>query len=70
MNTFVLGLLILCLWVRAWQILLIHLLYPQLGSSMQFRLDEINKIKNYLIAYIRERETMCKALSKYIAAFD
>ena len=37
---------------------------------MQFRLDEINKIKNYFIAYIREIETMCKALSKYIAAFD
>ena len=70
MNTFVLGLMILCLWVRAWQILLIHLLYPQLGSSMQFRLDEINKIKNYFVSYIREIETMCKALSKYIAAFD
>ena len=37
---------------------------------MQFRLDEINKIKNYFVSYIREIETMCKALSKYIAAFD
>ena len=37
---------------------------------MQFSLDEINKIKDYFIAEIREKETISKMLSKYIAAFD
>ena len=34
-------------------------MYPQLENVMQFMLDKINKIKDYFIAEIRERETLC-----------
>ena len=44
-------------------------MYPQLDIAMQFRLDKINKIKDYFVAEISERETMSKRLSKYVAAF-
>ena len=36
----------------------------------KFRLDEINKIKDYLNAEIKERKDIVKKNSKYIAAFD
>ena len=36
----------------------------------KFRLDEINKIKDYLNAEIKERKDIVKKISKYIDAFD
>ena len=41
-----------------------------LNDQTKFRLNEINKIKDYFNADIQERKTMSKKLSKYIAAFD
>ena len=49
-------------------------IYPNLSSTplnkQQFRLNKINKMKDYFIADIEERELMSKRLSKYIASFD
>ena len=45
-------------------------MYPNLTDQTQFRLNNINKIKDYFIPEIRERETMSKRLGKYIAAID
>ena len=39
-------------------------------NNQQFRLNKINEIKNTFIAEIKERELMCKRLSKYIISFD
>ena len=36
----------------------------------KFRLDEINKIKDYLNGEIKERKDIVKKISKYIVAFD
>ena len=36
----------------------------------KFRLDEVNKIKDYLNAEIKERKDIVKKISKYIVAFD
>ena len=36
----------------------------------KFRLDEINKIKDYLNAEVKERKDIVKKVSKYIVAFD
>ena len=36
----------------------------------KYRLDEINKIKDYLNSEIKERKDIVKKISKYIAAFD
>ena len=41
-----------------------------LSDRAKFRLNEINKIKDYFNSEIQERKTMSKKLSKYIAAFD
>ena len=41
-----------------------------LSDQTKFRLNEINKIKDYLNSEIQERKTIGKKLSKYIAAFD
>ena len=41
-----------------------------ISNDQQFRINKINKIKDYFIAEIRERELMSKDLSKYIASFD
>ena len=41
-----------------------------LNDQTKFRLNEINKIKDYFNFEIQERKTMSKKLSKYIAAFD
>ena len=48
--------------------------YPKLDRSLsedqKFRLNKINEIKDYLVAEIKERESMSKRLSKYIAFFN
>ena len=41
-----------------------------LNDQTRFRLNEINRIKDYFYSEIQERKTMSKKLSKYIAAFD
>ena len=47
-----------------------HLDAIPLSDQTKFRLNEINKIKDYFNSEIQERKTMSKKLSKYIAAFD
>ena len=42
----------------------------QLSDLTKFRLDEINKTKDYLNAEIKERKDIVKKISKYIVAFD
>ena len=42
----------------------------ELDDLTKFRLDEINKIKYYLNAEIKERKGIVKKISKYIVAFD
>ena len=41
-----------------------------LSDQTKFRLNEINKIKNYFNSEIQEEKIMSKKLSKYNAAFD
>ena len=41
-----------------------------LSDQTKFRLNEINKIKDYVNAEIQERKIMSKKLNKYIAALD
>ena len=41
-----------------------------LSDQTTFRLNEINKIKDYFNFEIQERKTMSKRLSKCISAFD
>ena len=41
-----------------------------MSDQTKFRLNEINKIKDYFNSEIQERKTISKKLSKYIAAFD
>ena len=43
---------------------------PRLSEDQKFRLNRINEIKDYLVAEIKERESMSKRLSKYITFFD
>ena len=45
-------------------------IYPNSNDQQQFRLNKVNKIKDYFIAEIKERELMSKRLSKYISFFD
>ena len=51
-----------------------HNTYPNLSATtlndQQCRLNKINEIKDYFAAEIKERESMSKRLSKYIASFD
>ena len=42
----------------------------ELNDLAKFRLDEINKIKDYFNAEIKERKDIVKKISKYIVAFD
>ena len=42
----------------------------ELNDLTKFRLDEINKIKDYLNTEIKERKDIVKNISKYIVAFD
>ena len=44
--------------------------YSNLNAQTKFRLDQINKIKDYFNSEIQRRRIMSKKLSKYIAAFD
>ena len=44
-------------------------LSANMSNDQQFRLNKINEIKDYFVAEIRERESMSKNLSKYIASF-
>ena len=37
-------------------------------NEQQFRLNKINKIKDYFLAEIREKELISKTISKYIAS--
>ena len=43
---------------------------PSPKDVTKFRLDEINKIKDYLNAEIKERKDIVKKISKYVVAFD
>ena len=49
-------------------------IYPNLATNVsneqQFRLNKINKTKDYVLAEIRERELISKNLSKYISSLD
>ena len=42
----------------------------ELNDLTKVRLDEINKIKDYFNAEIKERKDIVKNISKYIVAFD
>ena len=42
----------------------------ELNDLTKFRLDEINKMKDYLNSEIKERKDIIKKNSKYIVAFD
>ena len=42
----------------------------ELNEITKFRLDEINKVKDYFNSEIKEREDIVKKISKYIVAFD
>ena len=42
----------------------------ELKDLTKFRLDEINKIKDYLNAEIKDKKDIIKKISKYIVAFD
>ena len=42
----------------------------ELKDLTKYRLDEINKIKDYLNSEIKERKDIIKKFSKYIVAFD
>ena len=42
----------------------------ELNDLTKFRLDGINKIKDYLNAEIKERKDIVTKISKYIVAFD
>ena len=43
---------------------------PRAKDVTKFKLDEINKIKDYLNAEIKKRKDIIKKISKYIVAFD
>ena len=42
----------------------------ELKDLTKYRLDEINKLKDYLNSEIKERKDIIKKISKYIIAFD
>ena len=44
--------------------------YSNSSEQTKFRLNEINKVKEYFNLEIQKRKQMTKKLSKYIAAFD
>ena len=45
-------------------------LYLNLNGQQQFRLNKVNKVKDYFVAEIKEKEIMSKRLNKYITSFD
>ena len=42
----------------------------ELNDLTKFRLDKLNKIKDYLNFEIKERKDIIKKISKYIVVFD
>ena len=42
-----------------------HNIYPNLNDQLQFRLNKIDKIKNYFVPEIKEKELRSKRLSIY-----
>ena len=42
----------------------------ELKDLTKYKLDEVNKIKDYFNAEIKERKDIVKKISKYIVAFD
>ena len=42
-------------------------LYPNLLDYQQFILNKINEITDYFVAEIKERKSMSKKISKYVA---
>ena len=42
----------------------------KLNDLTKFRLDEINKVKDYFNNEIGERKQMVNKISKYVSAFD
>ena len=44
-------------------------IYPNLNDQQQFRLNEINDIKEYFVGEIKDREIMSKRLGKYTLDF-
>ena len=44
-------------------------LYPNLLDDQQFKLNKINEIRDYFVAEIKQRESISKIISKYIAFF-
>ena len=42
----------------------------ELKDFTKYRLDEINKMKDYFNAEVKERKDIIKKFSKYIVAFD
>ena len=47
-----------------------NLVKISLNDQTKFRLNEINKIKDYFNSEIKEREAISKKLSKCIVVFD
>ena len=49
-------------------------MYPNLSQHLsdehQFRLNKINKVRDYFVAEVKERKSMSKTISKYIAFFN
>ena len=48
----------------------LKLIKKTLTDQTKYRLNEIPKIKNYLIKEINQRKSCSKKLSKYVATFD
>ena len=44
-----------------------HNICPNLNDQQQFRLNKINKIKDYFVAEFKESKLLSKRISKYIA---
>ena len=44
--------------------------YLKMNNVNKYRLDEINKIKNYFNNEIKERKDIIKRLNKYLVSFD
>ena len=47
-----------------------HNIYLNLNGQQQFRINKINKIKDYFVAEIKEKELTNNRLNKYTASFD
>ena len=45
-------------------------IYSSLSNQTKFRLNEINKIKDYFNSETQERKIMSKKVIKYITGFD